>query len=227
MSKILKLEKNSVESNYIKAKDEKLGKLIDYIGDYTIELKGDYFESLARSIVGQQLSVKAAQTIWIRLYSLCENMTPDTIIDLDEESLRSVGISKTKVKYLKNLSQAVIDKVIDLDNMDNLDEDTIIKQLTSVKGIGKWTAEMFLIFTLGKIDIFSIGDLGLKRAMNWIYSEGDDLSNSEIIEITSKWKPYKTIGSLYLWEVLNREINIEYKTYDDFIKYNHIKDLRK
>lgn len=216
MEKIIKLEKNSTEANYIKSKDKALGKVIDFIGDYNVYLRTDYFESLARSIVGQQISVKAADTIWNRFNDLCKDITPDNIINLDEESLRSVGISKTKIKYLKNLAECANSGVVDFDNIGSLDDETVIKQLTSVKGIGKWTAEMFLISSLGRLDVFSIADVGLKRSVNWIYSNGDSLTNDEILQISSKWSPYRTIASLYLWEILNRGINIEYKNFNEF-----------
>ena len=218
MNKVIKLERNSNETNYIKSNDEKLGKIIDYIGNYNITLRADYFESLARSIVGQQISVKAADSIWNRFNDLCRQVTPDNIINLSEEDLRSVGISKTKINYLKNLAEAANSKQVDFDNINSLDDETVIKQLTSVKGIGKWTAEMFLISSLGRLDVFSIADVGLKRAVNWIHSDGENLTTKEILEISSKWEPYRTIASLYLWEILNREINIKYKDYNEFCK---------
>lgn len=161
-----------------------------------------YFAKLCRAIIGQQLSVKAAATINERFVKLLPDLSPQAVVDQDDQSLRDVGLSWAKIKYVKDLAQKTLDQELILANLPELDDEAIIAQLTSVKGIGRWTAEMFLIFTLGREDVFSFGDLGLRRAMERHYGL-TDWQHDHVMSIVEKWAPYRSYASLVLWRSLD------------------------
>lgn len=160
--------------------------------------KNQYFNHLSESIVSQQLSVKASDTIWKRFISLFKEgkPTPKELLKLRDETIREKGLSKQKIEYLKDLSHKIINNEIDLNSIGTLDEQNVIKELIKVKGIGKWTAEMFLIFALARENVFSEGDLGLKNATKKLYKNTPD---------TNKWSPYKSYASRILWKSLDNE----------------------
>lgn len=160
-----------------------------------------YFEELCQSIIFQQLAGKAADTIMGRFIDLFKGkkITPNSILSFSEKELKSVGLSWQKTKYIIDLSQKVKDKEVDLKNISNMDDYSVLKELTKVKGIGPWTAEMFLMFTLGREDIFSYGDLILRKAVQRLYKLKDKASEEEVNKIVNKWTPYKSYGSLALW----------------------------
>ena len=181
-------------------------KLVEDHGKLTLTESKDYFSDLASMIIGQQLSGKAAATIWKRVSALAgDNLSADKILSISDDALRQAGASSNKVKYIKNLAQAVIDKSLNLENMLNHDDEEIIRQLTAIKGVGRWTAEMFLIFSLARPDVFSLGDGGLNSAVNRLYGNGAVLEKDEILNIAEKWKPYRSIASLYLWRSLDNK----------------------
>ena len=164
-----------------------------------------HFERLARSIVGQQLSVKAAQTIFTRFQTLLNNnITPERIIEIDKEKMRACGISYPKISYIKDLAKKVIEKELILENIHEQDNETVIKNLTIVKGIGTWSAEMFLMFALGRPDVFSVRDLGIKNAMKKLYGI-EEITNEQMLEISRKWIPYRTYACMILWKSLDNE----------------------
>jgi len=189
---------------YLMAKDEKFGRLIETCKPVQIKLADDCFSSLTEAVIGQQLSGKVADVIFKRVYNLCsQHITPGVISELPVESLREAGMSYSKINYLKYLAKAVEEKTVSFDNLDSLSNENIITMLTAVKGIGQWTAEMFLIFTLGREDVFSAGDGGLQRAISKIYGIDEKLTKGMLEEISGKWKPFRTYASLYLWKSLN------------------------
>ncbi|OPJ57233.1 DNA-3-methyladenine glycosylase family protein [Alkalithermobacter paradoxus] len=204
MRKTLQFNKNDKESIYISSIDEKMSKLIERVNECKVVLADDYYLSLIKSIIGQQLSLKAADTIYNRFIELCEYVTPEKITSLKDEELRSIGLSRSKIIYMKDLSNNVINKCIDLNEIDNYEDEEIIKILTKVKGIGKWTAQMFLIFSLGRLDIFSPQDLGLKKGIKWLYDLNEIPSEKETMHMSEKFSPYRTVLSLYLWEASNK-----------------------
>src|SRR5699024_7662228 len=145
-------------------------KLINMIGDIEINLRKDYFKSLIRSIIGQQIYVAAAITIYERFEELFEGeMTSQKLLSISEAYLRAVSITKRKAEYVKDLEKKVNASECNLENIAKYSNEEIMKQLTNVKGIGKWTAEMFLILTLGREDILAIDDVGIQRAAKWLY----------------------------------------------------------
>lgn len=188
----------------LSSSDPRLGSLINTIGDYQLKLRTEYFPALVRSIIGQQLSVTVARTIWERAEALCREVTPQAIAGFDGAELKKIGLSGKKISYLKDLSQKVINGAIDLNGFALLPDDQIIDRLIKVKGIGRWTAEMFLIFSLGRLDVFSLGDLGLKRSIQWLYGLKKLPAEGTMTRYAKKWVPYRTVASLYLWEVINR-----------------------
>ena len=164
-----------------------------------------YFQKLCRSIIAQQLAGSAARVIINRFNDLFEgkHIVPNKILVLSDQELRDVGISWAKVSYIKDLAQKTKDKEVILKNLHNLENEAVIEELIKVKGIGKWTAEMFLMFTLGREDIFSHGDLGLRNAIQKLYNFKDKPNEKQINKIVSKWSPYKSYGSLALWRSMD------------------------
>lgn len=165
----------------------------------------DYFEDLVGAIVSQQLSTKAAETIFRRLKDLFKDrrLTPEGVLKLNDEKARKAGMSYQKIKYIKDLATKVQNKALNLTKLDALSDGEVIAQLISVKGIGQWTAEMFLIFTLKREDVFSHGDLGLNNAVKKIYKL-QKYSEKTAEKIISKWSPYKTYAALILWKSLDK-----------------------
>lgn len=184
---------------------EILLKVVDSHGDYIFTLKKhDFlFDRLVESIISQQLSVRVADVIYERVLNLMpgKKLDPKAILKIDDQALRSAGLSFGKIKYIKDLSQKVAAGELDLDNLDKLENEQVINELVKVKGIGKWTAEMFLMSALGRPDIFSHGDLGLKNAIKKIYGL-DEYKETEVEEIVIKWSPYRTIAARILWKSL-------------------------
>ncbi len=187
--------------------DPALGKLMARCGPIEIALQEDLFLSIASAIVGQQLSNRVAEVLWSRLVELVgETVSPERILQLGDEALRQIGISYSKIKYLKALAMAVNNHTLELDRLHQLDDEEIIRQLTQVKGIGPWTAEMFLIFSMGRPDVFSVGDGGLQRAIKWLYGMERIPGKEELLRISNQWKPYRTIAALYLWKAIDEKL---------------------
>jgi DNA-3-methyladenine glycosylase II len=158
------------------------------------------FEALAGSITGQQLSTKAADSIWGRLKERCDGaVTPEAITRLRTVSLRACGLSNAKVKSLKELSKTILKGELDLNALRKVPEEEAIEKLSSVWGIGKWTAEMFLMFALDRADVFSPGDLGLRRSMETLYALPKDVHVKELELLAERWRPYRTIACRILW----------------------------
>ncbi len=162
----------------------------------------ELFAALAASVTGQQLSVKAADTIWARLEAACGgSVTPETIRRLRIPTLRKAGLSAAKAKTLKELSKAVLEGTLDLPLLRKLPEEEAIAALSSIWGIGRWTAEMFLMFALDREDVFSPGDLGLRRSMEALYGLPKDVPTAELERIALAWSPHRTFASRALWRI--------------------------
>lgn len=189
--------------NHLK-KDTVLRRVIDKYSVPPIVPSVNLFGDLLESIVGQQLSIKAAGTIFKRFLAIFPGEVlpePSDILKTDDEVFRSCGLSRQKASYLKSLSSEIISGNLILGNLNNLSDEEVIAILTKVKGIGRWTAEMFLIFALGRPDVFSQGDLGLCTAVSRVYGvDRGDLS--AIKELSSTWSPHRSLASRYLWKSL-------------------------
>ena len=192
--------------NHLAKSDPQISFLIDTIGPYNHERRKDYYRSLVYSIVGQQLSSTVAKVIKNRLLSLCGEIQPTNLINCSDEALREVGISRPKIAYIKNLSLQILDEKLNIESFDELPDSEVIAQLTKIKGIGSWTAEMFLIFSLGRLNVLSVKDVGLQRAMKWLYSLEKYPDEATMKKYGAIWDPYCTVASLYLWEVVNQNL---------------------
>jgi DNA-3-methyladenine glycosylase II len=164
----------------------------------------DPYEALARAIVGQQLSTKAAASIWEKLLALFDGRTPkpEEILRRRPQTLRKAGLSNMKVEFLRDLARRVKEGELDLKRLKDLPDEDVIAELIEVKGIGRWTAEMFLIFHLGRPDVTSAGDLGIRRAMQLAYGLEELPDLGEFERISEMWRPHRTLASLYLWRSL-------------------------
>ncbi len=197
------LETTKEIDKFLSEKDSILAGVIDEIGQIRREVDEDHFKSLVKSIVSQQLSTKVAKIIYTRLETLCKNKIEyKVILDLEDEKLREIGLSYSKISYIKNLAMAVNENVVSFDKIEYLTDEEIIAMLTKVKGIGQWTAEMFLMFSLGREDVFSFGDGGLQNAVKNLYKIDGKIKKSELQDIGKNWAPYRSYASLYLWEYL-------------------------
>ncbi|MFZ3578716.1 DNA-3-methyladenine glycosylase family protein [Virgibacillus sp. DJP39] len=198
--------------------DPLMEKLVNQIGDIDFTLRPDYFSSLVRAIIGQLISVQAADAITKRLEILLNyQVTAIGILEKSEEELRKVGLSRSKVNYLQNLSKKIVDNEINLDQLDELSNEEIVKLLTSVKGIGKWTAEMFLIFSLGRMDVLALDDIGIQRGAKWLYQVDQTERRNILIEKADLWTPHLTIASIYLWEVVHLDLMSKYESIEDMM----------
>lgn len=191
---------------FLSKEDAVLAKIINQYHGEILVSKGDAFVTLARSIAGQQISVKAADAIWNRLEVLAKDVTAENILSINDEEFRSAGFSAQKINYMRNISHYFIEKKSFIDTWQNEDGDVIINALTSIKGVGKWTAEMFLIFYLLKPNVLPMDDIGLLKAIAIHYMGArpyKDISKAEYKEITDKWQPYCTVATWYLWRSLD------------------------
>ena len=186
-------------------KDPVLKKLYKKYGPHKFENRSKFlYEELVESIIGQQLSEKAADTIFKRFLEIFNNKFPncDQLLKIDTEKLRSAGMSYSKASYIKNIAKAFKEKQISISKLEKLNDEDVKKELTKIKGVGNWTAEMILIFTLKREDIFSLGDAGLRRAIKNLYNIEKD---EEILALAQKWKPKRSFASWYLWRSLENK----------------------
>ncbi len=203
--KVIKYYQDSNEVKYLIEKDPMLENLFSRKEEILVPIDDNYFQSLAGVIVAQQLSAKVASIIYKRLSTLLQDeITPEKIEQANEIELRGIGLSYQKIKYLKSLAECVLSKTVDLSDLNHLSDQEIIEMLIKIKGIGVWSAQMFLIFSLGREDVFSVLDLGLRNALKKIY-ELPDLTNQEIEEMSLKWIPYRSIVSHFLWHAWDNQ----------------------
>jgi DNA-3-methyladenine glycosylase II len=188
------------------ATDPVMARLVQTFGELSLpERPKDVYGALLRAIVGQQLSVKAANAIYGRLLGRYggRGPTPSEVLAEDPDSLRvAVGLSHAKVSYLRSLAEHVESGSLELDRLTELDDDAVIAELTAVKGIGTWSAHMFLMFTLGRPDVLAPGDLGIRRAIERLYGFEGLPSEAEVVEVGEKWRPHRTLACRYLWASL-------------------------
>ena len=200
---------------YLINTDEKLGKLIRYINKTELIIEEDGFKCIVKYIIGQQISDKARETIWQRVCAILKNITPENILAINDNELRKVGLSERKINYIKILASAVISEDINFYDFKELTNEEIIKKLTALKGIGQWTAEMYLIFSLGRENVLSKGDGTIRRTIQWMY-DLEKLPSSEILlKYFSSWTQYATIVSSYLWKSI--ELGLVQKPFDEII----------
>ena len=199
-------------TRHLRRKDPVMRELIKRLGPLDLEARrrgrpADAYGALMRSIVGQQLSTRAARTIYERMTQLWDGRTPtpQQLLDVDPDAIRAAGLSRPKIAYLRSLAEHVLSGELEIDRFHQLPDDEIVEELTAVKGLGQWTADMFLMFHLSRPDVLPVGDLGLRRAFETVYELPSIPAAEEMEKLAEPWRPYRTLGSLYLWHSLDNE----------------------
>jgi DNA-3-methyladenine glycosylase II len=188
---------------HLARKDRVMKKLIPQFGDAILESRGDAFVTLARSIVGQQISVKAAQSVWDRFADLSRKLTPAGVLKLKVDDMRSAGLSARKVEYLVDLALHFDSGAVHVKGWQEMDDEAIIAELVAIRGIGRWTAEMFLIFHLMRPNVLPLDDVGLINGISRNYFSGEPVSRSDAREVAQAWAPYCTVATWYIWRSLD------------------------
>jgi len=200
-------ERVQVAVQHLRKCDPVMREIIDRVGPCTLKLKRDRFALLAWSILSQQISTAAARTIRGRVEGLVapDRITPDSLLGLRVEELRGVGVSVRKAEYLHDLAQKASDGTIRLHRVGRLSNEEIIGELTQVRGIGRWTVEMLLMFSLGRLDVFPVDDLSLRNAIAASYPVSQPPGREELLQLAARWSPYQTVASWYCWRILEDE----------------------
>ena len=192
---------------HLAKRDRVMKKLIPKFGEARLQSRGDAFTTLARSIVGQQISVKAAQSVWDRFAALMDGpstrLRPSGVLALGTEVMRASGLSARKVEYLRDLSKHFDAGSIHVRRWSQMEDEAIIEELVAIRGIGRWTAEMFLIFHLMRPDVLPLDDLGLVKGISLNYFSGEPVSRNEAREVGEAWAPYRSVATWYLWRSLD------------------------
>jgi len=198
---------------HLSKRDRVMRKLIPMFGEARLQSRGDAFTTLARSIVGQQISVKAAQSVWERFVLLIDGsplrVPPAAVLALRSEDIRASGLSARKVEYLRDLAEQFTNGSVNTKAWVAMDDEAIIGQLVNIRGIGRWTAEMFLIFHLMRPDVLPLDDKGLLSGISLSYFSGEPVSRAEAREVGDAWAPYRSVATWYLWRSLD-PLPVEY-----------------
>ncbi|QHE76980.1 DNA-3-methyladenine glycosylase family protein [Hydrogenophaga sp. PBL-H3] len=188
---------------HLMKRDRVMKKLIPQHGGVSLQSRGDAFVTLARSIVGQQISVKAAQSVWDRFAVLPKKMVPAQVLKLKVDDMRAAGLSARKVEYLVDLALHFANDQVHVKSWADMDDEAIIAELVAIRGIGRWTAEMFLIFHLMRPNVLPLDDIGLQNGISRCYFSGEPVSRSEIREVASSWAPFSSVATWYIWRSLD------------------------
>ena len=192
---------------HLTKRDRVMRKLIPRFSEARLQSRGDAFTTLARSIVGQQISVKAAQSVWNKFVALVPSEThridPAEIVALDPMMIRAAGLSMRKVEYLTDLARHFHGGAVHVDQWASMDDDAIIDELVAIRGIGRWTAEMFLIFHLMRPNVLPLDDVGLIKGISVSYFSGEPVSRAEVREVGEAWAPFRSVATWYIWRSLD------------------------
>jgi DNA-3-methyladenine glycosylase II len=183
-------------------RDRILKKLIPKFGPVHLMSSDDPFVTLARSVVGQQISTAAAQALWKRVEAACPKLVPQQFLKLGHEKLAACGLSKRKTEYILDLAQHFVSGALHVGKWTTMDDEDVIAELTAIRGIGRWTAEMFLIFNLARPNVLPLDDLGLIQAISVNYFSGEPVTRSEAREVAANWEPWRTVATWYMWRSL-------------------------
>ena len=198
---------------HLARRDRVMKKLIPKFGEARLQSRGDAFTTLARSIVGQQISVRAAQSVWDRLVGLlgtASNRIPPAVVEGAEiKALREAGLSQRKAEYLLDLAQHFSSGAVHVPQWRQMDDEAIIEELVAIRGIGRWTAEMFLIFHLMRPNVLPLDDIGLLRGISLNYFSGEPVSRAEAREVAEAWAPFRSVATWYIWRSLD-PLPVEY-----------------
>lgn len=184
-------------------RDRVMKKLVQQYEAACLESRGDAFMTLARSIVGQQISVKAAQSVWDRFAALTPAITPQHVLQLAPQAMRTAGLSTRKTEYLHDLARHFVENDLQHANWQAMDDDAVMAALLAIRGIGRWTAEMFLIFHLMRPNVLPLDDIGLQKGISQHYFSGEPVSRHDMREIAQAWQPYCSVATWYLWRSLD------------------------
>ena len=191
---------------YLTSADKTLGDIISQHKDYSITSRGEAYETLLRAIVGQQISVKAAASVWNKIVDLIKIIEPNKVLSTSKEKLKLCGLSKQKTQYILNISEHFkINNIIDDTYWEERTYLSVYEELITIKGIGPWTAEMFGMFYLLEKDIFPLKDVGILRAMYQLYNNGERIDIDKIVKISDTWKPYRSVACWFLWRSIDSE----------------------
>lgn len=179
--------------------DPQMAALIDRHGPVTLEPAENEFRRLARSIISQQLSTASATAVRERTFTELGQVTPESVLDADRAALREAGLSEAKIEYLRESAQAFLEQDLTREGLADLDDDAVVDRLTGIRGIGDWTAEMYLMFVLGRENVLPLGDLAVRRGIQQVYGDGTELSRADMREIALAWQPYRSFGTRYIW----------------------------
>jgi DNA-3-methyladenine glycosylase II len=188
---------------HLSRKDRVMKRLIPKFGDACLESRGDAFTTLARSVVGQQISVKAAQSVWDKFAALPRKLTPANVLKLKVDDMRGAGLSARKIEYLVDLALHFDSGLVHVDAWKDMDDEQIIEELVAIRGIGRWTAEMFLIFHLMRPNVLPLDDLGLIKGISLNYFSGEPVSRAEAREVGDAWAPFRSVATWYIWRSLD------------------------
>lgn len=188
------------EVEYLKSKDAALGKAMDEIGHVYREIIPDMLMALINSIIGQQISTKAQETIWGRFQTMFEPVTPEHIDSIPTEELQTCGISMKKASYIKEIASSIVDGSLDLTQFQTMSDDDVCKRLSQIKGIGVWTAEMLMIFSMQRMDVISRDDMAIIRGLRMLYHHRK-VTPELFAKYKKRYSPYATVASLYLWKI--------------------------
>lgn len=191
---------------FLTRSDEVIAKLIASYPDQVLKNRGNPFYTLMRAVVGQQISIKAADAIWQRLETQLVTFSPSDFLAIDEQSLRQCGLSRPKISYMTAIAHAFEEETLTPNCWESMSDQEVVSQLVRIRGIGQWTAEMFLIFHLHRPDVLPLSDLGLLNAFRLHYG---NLSKSEILTLSHGWQPYRTVATWYLWRSLD-PVTVQY-----------------
>ena len=180
--------------------DPTIARLIDRHGRLTVTPAADEFRRLCRSIVNQQLSTASAEAIRDRAFAVLDDeVTPERVLAADADRLRDAGLSETKVEYLRSAARAFTDRDLRRGALADLSDEAVVDELTTITRVGEWTARMYLLFALGREDVLPLGDLAVRRGIEALYNDGEELSRAEMRGIASSWRPYRSYGTRYVW----------------------------
>jgi DNA-3-methyladenine glycosylase II len=198
---------------HLAKRDRVMKKLIPQFGEGRLQARGDAFTTLARSIVGQQISVKAAQSVWDRFAALVggpsTRLQPASVLELQIEAMRAAGLSPRKTEYLSDLARHFESGAVHVRLWQQMDDEAIIEELVAIRGIGRWTAEMFLIFHLMRPNVLPLDDVGLIKGISVNYFSGEPVSRAEAREVGEAWAPYRSVATWYIWRSLD-PLPVEY-----------------
>ena len=213
MARAVSPKRGTAARKALAASDPVMAAVIERVGEIDLatrlqrrkeERPAGAYGALLRAIVGQQLSTKAARTIYLRVLDLFDGSTPspEQLLEVGEEDLRAAGLSGRKVSYIRDLAAHVISGELELDRLDQLEDEQVIEEIVAVRGLGRWSAEMFLLFHLERPDVLSGGDLGIRKAIQVEYGLEEMPTPTRVLEIGEPWRPHRSLASLYLWESL-------------------------